>query len=294
MPRVDLQKLIERQMQFEAESTALWNSGADELEDMFRAVEEELYGRRGALMAALETESGVLVRNAPNIAVASQVHDEVLVVINEIVSVVGHEWLEKWIDQANQRGNKMGVWALRSFGALVRNRSVLTAAFENFAELDGLLITSAMQEGYKVLDMYGTDIAGYFRKEIVRGIIEGLPLQTPMGSKGDSLVKRLWEGGRIGKGRMRSAAQRAVAIARYELPKIENATYTQKSQELGLTHGININPLDERTTGICEMATQAGAMTYQEWLDSYGLPPRAKPFHLCRSQIIWGERSWLN
>ncbi len=293
MPRIDLEKLIARQLEFEVESNALWNAASDDLEDMFRAVEEELYGRRGALLATLETESGALVRNAPNIAVASQVHDEVLVVIKDVVAAVGHEWLEKWINEANKRGNKMGVWALRSFGSLVRNRSVLTAAFENFAELDSLLITSAMQEGYKVLDTYGADIAGYFRKEVVRSIIEGLPLQTPMGSKGDSLVKRLWEGGRIGKGRMRSAAQRAVAIARYELPKIENATYTHKSQELGLNYGININPLDERTTGICEMATQAGAMTYREWIDSYGLPPRAKPFHLCRSQIIWGERSWL-
>lgn len=293
MPRVDLKKLVERQLQFEAESTALWNGAAGNLEDVFKAVEEELYGRRGALFAALETESGKLVRNAPNLAAVTKVHDEVLAVIRDITDSAGHEWLETWIGAANARGNEMGVWAIRGFGDLVRNRELLLGAFTNFAELDSLLITSAMTEGYKVLDTYGADIAGYFRRELVRGIIEGIPVQTPLGSKADSLAKRLWEGGRIGKGRMPSMAQRAVAIARFELPKIENETYTQKSQDLGLNWGININPLDERTTGICEDATMAGPMTYQEWLDSYGLPPRTNPFHLCRSQIIWGEKDWL-
>lgn len=293
MPRADLKKLLERQLQFEAESHRLWNGAASDLEDIFRAVENELYGRRGALFAALETESGKLLRNAPNLAAVNKVYDEVLTVIREITDAAGHEWLETWIGAANARGNDLGAWTVQGFGELVYNRGVLLTAFKNFSEVDSLLITSAMENGYRVLDTYGADIAGYFRREMVRAIIEGIPVQSPLGSKADSLAKRLWEGGRIGKGRMPSLAQRAVTIARFELPKVELATYTQKSRDLGLDYGRNINPLDERTTGICEDATNAGVMTYQQWIDSYGLPPRVNPFHLCRSQIIWGEKGWL-
>jgi hypothetical protein len=182
---------------------------------------------------------------------------------------------------------------VEGFGELARNREVLIRAFNNFTELDGLLITAGLQDGYKVLDTYGADIADYFRKETLRAIIEGLPIQSLPGSKADSLAKRIWEGGRLGKGRLPSITQRAITAARFELPKIENEIYNSKAQELGLDWGINVNPMDDRTTEICQEATAAGPMKYEDWINSYGLPPRTDPFHLCRSQMVWGEKDWL-
>lgn len=293
MPKPSLEKLAERTRKFEAKSLELWQGAAGELENIFKAVDEELFFSRGAIFAALEMEGGKLMKSTPNLVAAQKVYDESLQVIKKVVSGAGYGWVEDWVNKANMRGQELGEWSVIGFGDLIRNRDVLLAAYKNFNDVDRFICTAGLEDGYKILDTYGADIADYFRRETLRAIIEGIPVQSLPGSKADSLAKRIWEGGRVGKGKLPSLTQRAVTIARVELSRIENDTYTQKSQELGLDWGINVNPLDERTTSICTDATLVGPMKYQDWVNSYGLPPRLNPFHLCRSTMVWGEKEWL-
>ncbi len=290
---IDPKKLAERTRQFQTETLKIWSGAEHKLEDVLAAVSEELYGNRTALFSILATEGSKLVQTPENIAAVNKVYDETLALVKSVLKVSGYGWVENWVNRASLRGVELAEWSLEGFGDLVRNREVLLAAFKNFNQIDSMILTSGLEEGYRILDTYGTDIADYFRRETLRAIIEGIPVQSLPGSKADSLARRIWEGGRIGKGKLPSIVHRAVTIARIELPRIENATYTQKAQEAGLEWGINVNPLDERTTPICEDASAAGPMTYQDWLNTYGLPPRINPFHLCRSNIIWGEKRWL-
>ena len=158
-------------------------------------------------------------------------------------------------------------------------------------------------ELYTIVNTVGDDVSAWFRREMLDGMIEGIPVVGP----GDTLERRLFESGRLRpvsvrteKGRWirRSIAQRARSIARIESVKIINATHDTLAREaLGEEDlvGRNSNPSDSRTTDICRRAAQREAMTREEWLNSvFGLPPRLRPFHECRSVMIWGRREWFD
>lgn len=274
-----------------------------ELVGIFLGVEKQLFAERD-LLGSLDTKGGKLVNDLANLARI----DALIVQIDEMLernlrTRAKDEWAAKWAPNFFREGRALA--KINFSHNLIDQRSVLNA-FSLVSEAEKGILRVGYKDTYDILNTVGDDIGTWFRREMTRATIEGIPLVDKLDPKADTLMSRLYKSGRLKPQTIKTASgavitrtleQRAEGIARIESMKIINRTHEQLCQEILGEDGvyINANPTDDRTTDICERATAAGPMTLAEWdASEFGRPPRMDPFHYCRSVLIGGRKEWFD
>ena len=271
-----------------------------ELERLFLKAEVALY-RQKHLFEILETGAdGKLVRSVKNVERAGAIVEKLQRDIHDYITGPGRKWADAAVPKMNRAGRRL---ARKNLNVDFVSQTAISEIFKHVPQAERALLRVGKDELYTIVNTVGDDVSAWFRREMLDGMIEGIPVVGP----GDTLERRLFESGRLRpvsvrteKGRWirRSIAQRARSIARIESVKIINATHDTLAREaLGEEElvGRNSNPSDSRTTDICRRAARQAPMTREEWINSaFGLPPRLRPFHECRSVMIWGRREWFD
>lgn len=250
-------------------------------------------------LRAFETgDTGELLAIPENVAKANAIVDALLPDIKKAVVVPGKEWANVMIPEMFKAGQDL---AKVNFNVSQVSPDLLRAAFDAVSAENRAVLRVGYDTTYRIMNTTGTDIAGYFRRELTQSVIDGIPVQGP----GDTLANRLLEGNRLkplkirsqsGKIVTRSLTTRANAIARVESVRIVNEAHRVIAKEVLGDEGVylNTNPLDDRTTDICERASRSKPKTLEQWDNSaFGRPPRLNPFHLCRSVLIGGRADWF-
>ena len=132
------------------------------------------------------------------------------------------------------------------------------------------------------------------RRTLIRGELEGAS-QRQMGQwllqeslfqfenlPNPATAEKLYTaGGRLG--RNQALEHRANFIVRENIADTSNRMHERWTQEAGFELYINYNPLDSRTTDICEAASAHTAQTLEQWDATLGRPRR----HMgCRSHLM--------
>lgn len=273
-----------------------------ELKGIFLSAERKFFKERD-LLGSLDTKGGKLVNDLANLArVDDHIHQIDEILERHVRTRAKDEWAAKWVPNFFREGRALA--KINFSHNLIDQRSVLNA-FSIVSEAEKGILRVGYKDTYDILNTVGDDIATWFRREMTRATIEGIPLINKLDPKADTLTSRLYKSGRLkpqkiktGSGAVitRTLEQRAEGIARIESMKIINRTHEQLATEILGEGGvyINANPTDDRTTDICERATAAGPMTLAEWdASEFGRPPRMDPFHYCRSVLIGGRKEWF-
>ena len=260
--------------------------------DIFDQAERRLYAQRNLLLPALslDTTTGRLASHADDLANVESLIAQIREELRPALIDPGREWAEEAIVGAHRQGRRL---AHTSMDHTLTDPELIGQAFAHVTPTERAILQVGLEDGYRIMNTVGDDVAEWFRREITDAMLAGRPVQGP-----GSLAERLYASGRLrpqtirtqsGKLITRSVRQRAIAIARIETSKVVERTSIQKAVDVYGENPlfINRNPEDDRSTDICVKASNAGPMTLEEWDRSpFGRPPRLKPFHLCRSSLL--------
>ncbi len=281
------------------EDTVVWRLQTD-LARKFDTAERALYRARSQWLGLMNIgDDRRLVHSVKNNQAAVKAMAVVKRQVDRYLGGPGAQWAEKMTAAMDKAGRDLARANLdvefldqNRVNAIVDHTSRATADVLRVGRADSL---------YAIKNMVGGDLQTWFRATLMDSLADGLPVQGP----GDTLERRLFEGGRIrpleirtrtGRVIRRSVATRATAIARVESAKIMNRVHENLALE-AIGDGavfFNSNPMDSSTTHICLEASAERPKTMGGWSDSrFGRPPRLRPFHLCRSVLIGGEPEWF-
>ena len=265
---------------------------------IFDRAERELWKQRRLFLGLDVTPQGTIKQSVKNLEASIKITDDLQSEINRWIVRPGRRWTDRVLPILDDAGRAL---ARANLDVDLISQDLVDEVFRHIPNTERAVLRVGKTELYHIMGTVGTDVQDWFRFEMLDAITKGLPVQGA-----GSLAQRLFESGRLRpimvrteKGRLirRSLRQRANAIARVESAKIINAVHDSLGEKaLGPDRvGLNSNPRDSRTTDICLRASRQPPMTKQEWIASpLGLPPRLRPFHWCRSVIIWGEPDWFD
>ena len=271
---------------------------AEELQRIFARAEVALARNRRKFTALMTGADGNLQRTPENIEAARRIMEELDEEINVWIREAGKAWADAKLPAIHEAGREL---ARVNFDVDGVSPELVRAAFENVSTAERAVLRVGFENTYRIMNTVGDDVADWFRRTMLDAIIDGVPVQ----GRGDTLVNRLFESGRIkpitiktesGRIIRRSVQQRATTIARVESARLSNQTHEVLAREVfgGEAVYINSNPRDSRTTDICRRASTQKAMTMEQWEQSeFGKPPRLNPFHMCRSVLIGGMPEWF-
>lgn len=286
MASIQVEEAIRRQQ--------AWLAILREIEELAGAEAWRLYSEFGA--AILTAVGGGT--NAEGIAVANQAQlEQILGSLDERLAdlLTGASDIYSQAFQAS--GQALYTETLGShlvFGRTTQAR--LESAFGAFTD-EGL--QGVFQEGYDEwlasFEGNGQQLKESMRRHVARSSNEGMgqrqlaqniakdPLFQFENMPNPARAEEFYtQGGKLGKNL--ALEDRAQRVARDALANTSNRTYERWTTAAGFDYFVNYNPLDERTTDICESASEQQAMTLEQWDASpYGRPRR---HHLCRSHLL--------
>lgn len=257
-------------------------------------------GAQRDLFRSLSTDAdGKLRRSVRNIEAAERIMARAQRQVERWVVGPGQQWADRMVPIMARAGRTL---ARANLDVEFIPQAYIDAIFEHLPPAMPGVLRVGRTEAYTIMKTVGDDVQEWLRNQLLDGVVNGIPVQGP----GDTLERRIFEGGRIrpleirtASGRLirRSIRTRAAAIARVESAKIMNRVHEVLAQDALGDNAVylNSNPQDSRTTTICDEASEQAPMSLDDWRNSqYGLPPRLYgPFHLCRSLLIGGEASWF-
>ncbi len=278
--------------------TEVVDVGHSELARIYQRADRRMYELRD-LFYGLSAD-GTLAASPEALVKAGEVLDEFQLAIEVWYVEEGKAWSKAQMPALLKAGRKMV--QLNLFDVVGVDQELLAETLRHVSVAEKGILRVGLDDQYRIMGTMGDDIGAWFRRTLMDSMVEGLPVQAPLGQ--DSLFNRLYESGRLkpvtirtaeGKLITRSVKQRAQAIARIEPAKIINRLHHLKGEEAlgGQALWKDAGPIDSDTTQICIGAYGQAPMTRTEWAASqWGLPPRLRQFHLCRHFLIAVLPEW--
>lgn len=272
-----------------------YDEAGEELVKIYSDVERAVILRAPELIVA--TVAGRMVLNSD----ALQALEGVIGNINNDVAAImltdGVGWVNKWAPFSHGIGIQriqVTVSLAEDFG--FTNLEPIKIALANFSEAEAGTLLVGQQRLIRIRNLAGEQIVDKFRQETIRAMAEGIPLVGP----GDTFSNRLIRTGILKEVRIPTTAgtfrtisidARARTIARTESIRIAADAEAVKIKELGFeTFVFNRNPVDDRTSAVCDRAVSASPMTLETLDNVHGRPPRHPN---CRCSIIAGRPEWF-
>lgn len=249
------------------------------------------------------TDEGLIASTEANLARSRAALKSIQNTLDASISVVPVEWSELYLPKAYTLGRTLTNMELETAQLLGNNVDQLFAALDAIT-VDPLTAFPVKTSAFRTASAYSGNVeqtTKWLQKELFSAVNRGIPVGnlTDIGKERETLIGNLMKSdtrlrGYIKNGRHISAEQHALAIARNETTAVSNRVAESQARALGLRAVYNANPTDANTTDVCQRATSAGVMNINTMIARHGRPPRIqKEYHLCRSWLVFAERSWL-
>lgn len=270
------------------------------LQAIFDRASAQLYEQRELLGQLLTDRQGYLERTPENLERAADIVAETRDLVEAELVRPGRAWTRTEMARCHVAGRQL---ARINVDVEYVGKDIIQAVFDNVHPVERAVLKVGYQSTYRIMATVGEDIGEWFERELLNGVVEGIPVVSKTG--GDSLMRRLYESGRLrphyittadGKRVRRSVKQRAEAIARIETNRVINRTHEVLAERACGAQVVyaDYGPMDGRTTEVCREAHRQDAMSKAAWdASQWGRPPRMNPFHLCRHYLVGGLADWF-